>query len=872
MQRDPSRVSSLFAQPAQAAATTPAGDAPAPQAPQAPQAPDRYSRAGLPDKTNNAPGAPHGDGPDAPRRRWRPENALSGARDVAARSVARQRDGVVRGARWIATSTLQPAWLPPRWRHPAVGYVVAGVAQIITVLFTAGLGALLPGLEFRSDLPLLVTVLIALTFGAGPSLFATLVGTALVDYFLIPPLGSFVITERHNQAGAMLFLAVGVAISILASQVARSQRTAEEAGAEAQAARAEAAGRAEQLQTSFDAMGDAVLLYDARGRLVRRNTALDRMLRLDLAPDAATLPDDQRYIPLAVLDTEGQVVAHDQMPQARALRGESFTGERAVDLRMSAFDGRLLEVSVSAAPVRDARGRVVGSVAIYRDVTDRRRLERSTREALEALLEMAQALVEAPLAPALASTTQPVTGAGTGARATASSQPIPPARQAARRLAELTQNVLGCRRVAITAVSPEDERMQPLAVIGLTREQEEQVFASWPASIRVSDSVSAPDVARLRAGKVLTHDLGEEGMNAPRNPYHARSILLAPGLLRGKLVCLLSMDYASDPHDYSPQEQALASAVTQLVALVIERERLVIERAEGQARELALRSSQEQMDRFLSLASHELRTPLTTMKASIQMTSRRVTKLAGQHETPLAAVKESLSHTIWRLGHRASDPPEAEPEPWVKVALTEIRGLERLLGRAEEAVERQARLVSDLLDVSRIRSGKLDRLVARLDLVALAQDAIEEQRLAYPERAIALEQAPGPIYVLADGDRIRQALANYLINALRYSPVTAPVTVSVSQSLATGYARVSVRDSGPGIARGELERIWERFHRAPGVSHTSRSGIGLGLGLFICREIIERHGGRVGVRSEEGQGAEFWFTLPLAAESGDTRT
>ncbi|HEX9036628.1 MAG TPA: ATP-binding protein [Ktedonobacterales bacterium] len=740
------------------------------------------------------------------------------------------------------------------------GYILAAAGQITVTLISAGLITLAPNLGFRSALPLLVTVLIALTFGAGPSFFAAFWGAALVYFALLPPRYDLAARTPNDLAGILLLLAVGVAISILASQVTRSQRTAERAHAEALEARAEAAGRAEQLQTAFDAMADAVLLYDANKCLVRRNNALDRMLRFEQAPDFATLPDERRYAPLAVQDTEGNVVPLERMPQMCALAGEVFTGERAVDLRMVAFDGRTLDVNVSAAPVRDANGRITGSVTVYRDVTERRQLERRTQETLAALLEMAQALVTAT--PEDGPATATISASQPRARIS-SSQPIPPARQAARRLAELTQSVLGCKRVVITLVNPESDTIRPLAAVGLTPEQEAHMWATWPERATLGATLSPQDLARLRAGEALTSDLDADGLDRQRNPYSAHSALVAPGLLRGKLVCLLNVDYASDPHTYSAQEQSLASAVTQLVALVIERERLAQERTQAQSREMALRTAQEQMDRFLSLASHELRTPLTTMKASIQMSARRVNQLLAQRDAPLTVMREGLQTTIRRLGHW-NTPHEAASEPWLKAPVTEIEALERLLQRADEAVTRQDRLVSDLLDVSRIRSNTLEHHFARLDLVKLAGDAIEEQRLVFPNRTVTLEPVAGPISVWADGDRVRQALANYLINALRYSPVERPVTITLTQALDVGVARVAVRDEGPGIAADEIDRVWERFYRAPGVAHTSGSGIGLGLGLFISREIIERHGGQVGVESEEGQGAEFWFTLPLA--------
>ncbi len=119
--------------------------------------------------------------------------------------------------------------------------------------------------------------------------------------------------------------------------------------------------------------------------------------------------------------------------------------------------------------------------------------------------------------------------------------------------------------------------------------------------------------------------------------------------------------------------------------------------------------------------------------------------------------------------------------------------------------------------------------------------------------------------VFADADRLAQVVTNYVSNALRYSSPDQPVTVGLEvDRLAEPAARVWVQDGGPGVPPEEQERIWERFYRVSGTPHRDGSSVGLGLGLSISRNIIERHGGQVGVDSVPGRGATFWFRLPLA--------
>jgi len=283
---------------------------------------------------------------------------------------------------------------------------------------------------------------------------------------------------------------------------------------------------------------------------------------------------------------------------------------------------------------------------------------------------------------------------------------------------------------------------------------------------------------------------------------------------------VLALDYVSDEHTYTVGELALAEAVAKLAALVIERERLLREREEARASAAALRRANQRLDEFLDVTSHELRTPLTVVKANVQILS----KLA---------------------------------EPGTMQA--------QLTGRTLRQVDRLTRMVNDLLDVTRIQAGKLDLHARQRDLAEVVRETVEEQRQVAPERRIELAPATGledGLPVRADADRIGQVLTNYLTNALKYSPADRPVWVELKRL--DGQARVAVRDEGPGLAPEQQARVWERFHRVPGVEVQSGPHMGLGLGLFITRQIVERHGGAVGVESARGQGSTFWFTLPLA--------
>jgi signal transduction histidine kinase len=269
------------------------------------------------------------------------------------------------------------------------------------------------------------------------------------------------------------------------------------------------------------------------------------------------------------------------------------------------------------------------------------------------------------------------------------------------------------------------------------------------------------------------------------------------------------------------------------------RRRAVKAYARSHAREVALRATNERTDEFLSLASHELRSPLTSIKMALQLAASRAERLAAQRSDDGAV------------------PPSGD-------ALDAVLGV---LALAEHSVDRQDRLVGDLLDVSRIRAGRLEFHSAPCDVAAIASDAVEAQRLSWPGRTITLDMPAGALPAVADAYRIEQVVTNYLTNALKYSGEDAPVAVVLRREGLR--ARLGVRDRGPGLTREQQEHIWERFHRVPGIKQQSGSGAGLGLGLYICRTIVERHGGAVGVDSARGAGATFWCTLPLSPSAAE---
>jgi signal transduction histidine kinase len=177
---------------------------------------------------------------------------------------------------------------------------------------------------------------------------------------------------------------------------------------------------------------------------------------------------------------------------------------------------------------------------------------------------------------------------------------------------------------------------------------------------------------------------------------------------------------------------------------------------------------------------------------------------------------------------------------------------------AHNEVNRLIRLVNSLLDLSMIRSGKLELNREEIDLADLLDKVRSGAAYAARFRNVSVVIEAAGTIVVADYDRIYQVVENLLGNALKYTRKNSTVCLKVTQQ--KDYVRVSVKDEGEGIAEDFREKIFDRFQQIDDVDSTVHGG--KGLGLAICKFIIVQHGGEVGVSSEPGSGSDFWFTLP----------
>ncbi len=244
----------------------------------------------------------------------------------------------------------------------------------------------------------------------------------------------------------------------------------------------------------------------------------------------------------------------------------------------------------------------------------------------------------------------------------------------------------------------------------------------------------------------------------------------------------------------------------------------------------ALKEAERLKDEFLSIAAHELRTPL--------------------------AVLRGFAQTLLVQTGRGRGPQLAN---WQTEALRDI----------DEAVGRLDALTGDLLDVARLQAGRFVLHMEQADLVALTRRVVKERQLTTQRHLLSFQSEMEQIVVAVDRVRIEQVLSNLLSNAIKYNPEGGSISVTLGQENRTNAILLSIQDHGIGIPAREQARLFGRFVRA---ENALNQGIGgTGLGLYLCRELIEWHGGRIWFTSKEGAGSTFFISLPLTSEAPGTR-
>jgi len=237
-----------------------------------------------------------------------------------------------------------------------------------------------------------------------------------------------------------------------------------------------------------------------------------------------------------------------------------------------------------------------------------------------------------------------------------------------------------------------------------------------------------------------------------------------------------------------------------------------------------LKEAEYAKDEFIGIAAHELRQPLAVLKAAL---GTLVLQTARGHGPKLAEWQEEMLEDL------------------------------------EQATDRLSTLTDDLLDVSRLQAGQLVLQREPTNLVSLVQRLVERFQKTTTRHQLAFHAEHPTLEATIDPQRMEQVLSNLLTNAIKYSPQGGSIVVTVGKDDADHAVEIRVQDGGIGIPLHQQARIFGRFMRADNAQAAGISGTG--LGLYLCRALVEQHAGRLWFESEEGEGTTFFMTIPLVA-------
>jgi signal transduction histidine kinase len=360
------------------------------------------------------------------------------------------------------------------------------------------------------------------------------------------------------------------------------------------------------------------------------------------------------------------------------------------------------------------------------------------------------------------------------------------------------REVLDVDTATVLLVDLDEQMLRATAASGLEEEVELgiQVPIGQGFAGRVAAEQRAMILDDVERGEVYSPVLRERGV---------RSLLGVPLLIEGRLVGVLQVG-SLEPRAFTADDASLLRLVADRVALAVDHARLYREAQDAVAAR----------DEFLSVAAHELRTPMTSLRASAQLLMRQLDRTG-----------------------------DTDPER-----------LRQMLEIIESQSERLARLVSQLLDVSRIQAGRLALERQTVDLVELTRSVVDTVRSAASGRSIVV-QAPNELLASVDPLRLEQVVTNLVDNAVKYSPELTPIEVELSQP-GPHVARLAVSDRGDGVPLEHRERIFDAFFQAASGGRSK----GLGLGLYITRQTVELHGGRIEAQFPPEGGTRFVVTIP----------
>lgn len=300
-----------------------------------------------------------------------------------------------------------------------------------------------------------------------------------------------------------------------------------------------------------------------------------------------------------------------------------------------------------------------------------------------------------------------------------------------------------------------------------------------------------------------------------------KSVFAYPLIVRNQLIGSMVIALADEEQNVSDYTKDLLDRLVQVIGIAIDNAYLYNKLQDANEK---LKALDKLKDEFVSLASHELRTPMTAVKSYLWMT------LQGD------------------VG-----------------VLNDTQKL--YLNRAYSSVGRLIKLVNDMLNISRIESGRLTLEMKKVDLAQLVQEVVDEVGPRSEEFGVNVYVSPTTLNpeVIADSDKIKEVLFNLIGNSLKFTPKDGNITISFTQK--DDFIETKVKDTGAGISKENLSKLFQKFSMLPDSYSNNKTASGTGLGLYVSKSIVELHKGRIWVESEGlGKGAEFIFSLKVFSD------
>jgi PAS domain S-box-containing protein len=636
--------------------------------------------------------------------------------------------------------------------------------------------------------------------GRGPGLLTTFLGAAGAAYLWVSPIRSVALANTAEILALAVYCCIGVVISLLTAKLHRARMLAERLLVQEQLARQEAeAGHEASLRL-------AAIVKSSDDAIVGKS--LDGIV-------TSWNAGAERMLGYTAEEMIGQSIlrivpperaSEEQMVLSRLRRGESIEHYDTVRIRK---DGERITVSLTVSPIRNAAGVIIGASKIARDITVQARaaaertalLERAerARRDAEAAEQHAKFLAEAGR----------LLSASLDYEATLAQI----VHLAVPRLADMA---------AVDLVDPPDRIRRVAAAHRDAAKERLLLDLRNEHGFRADAARGVPNVIRTRRSALVTNVSDEELVAAATSEAQLETFrtlgmsswIIVPLIARDTVLGALTFVMTDSGRRYTEQDLRLAEAIADRAASAMDNAQLYrrADVARAQA-ELASRAK----DDFLATLSHELRTPLTAVYGWARML-----------------------------------PTLTDPE-------TRDKALDVILRNARMQVQ----MIDDLLDVSRIVTGKMRLDVHPVDLAAVVEAALDVVRPAADSKSIrlhaVLDPRAGP--VLGDADRLQQVVWNLAMNAVKFTPRNGRIEVALRR--VDSHVELLVSDSGQGIAADDLPYIFERFHQ--GESGSARGHGGLGIGLALVRHLVELHGGSVLAESRgKGQGATFIVRLPVS--------